>query len=176
MNCINCKGEIKRGKYCIKNACKNAYKRQHYYDNREHYRVLKRAESKKNYHRRAEKRRLYASNKYYTDIFGALIVNAKSRAKLSKRPFSIDKFVIQNMYDNQNGCCALTGIKFLTEKSDIHSRRPFTPSIDRIDTNKGYTIDNIRLVCSIVNIALSDFGDEAFATMCNSFVANNKYL
>lgn len=35
------------------------------------------------------------------------------------------------------------------------------PSIDRIDSNKGYVRGNIRIVCYIANLAMSQFGEGA---------------
>jgi len=37
--------------------------------------------------------------------------------------------------------------------------RPFSASIDRINTNLGYTKDNVRFVCTMVNFALNEFGE-----------------
>ena len=42
------------------------------------------------------------------------------------------------------------------------ARRPFAPSLDRIDSSGGYTRDNTRLVCQAVNFALNAFGEDIF--------------
>lgn len=42
------------------------------------------------------------------------------------------------------------------------ARRPFAPSLDRIDAASGYTRDNVRLVCQAVNFALNAFGEDVF--------------
>ncbi len=47
-------------------------------------------------------------------------------------------------------------------------RAPFAPSIDRINSEKGYTDGNVRLVCVAVNWALSDWGIEVFEKICSS--------
>lgn len=42
----------------------------------------------------------------------------------------------------------------------------------RIDSKGGYTKDNVRLVCIIVNFALSEFGDLSFDKMCKAYCNN----
>ena len=40
------------------------------------------------------------------------------------------------------------------------ARRPYAPSLDRVDAASGYTRDNVRLVCQAVNFALNAFGED----------------
>lgn len=56
--------------------------------------------------------------------------------------------------------CALTGMPI--EYDTRQSRDPFAPSIDRVDSDGGYTIDNVRVTVYIANTAANNFGDEAF--------------
>lgn len=59
------------------------------------------------------------------------------------------------------GCCALSGIRFdFSAKEGSSWRRPFIPSVDRIDPTKGYVPGNVRLVCVAVNYAMSDWGED----------------
>ena len=37
--------------------------------------------------------------------------------------------------------------------------RPFAPSIDRRDATKGYTVENIRVICWAANLLLGTWGD-----------------
>ena len=60
--------------------------------------------------------------------------------------------------------CVLTGWAFDLEHKG--KAVPLSPSIDRIDSEKGYTPDNCRMVCWIVNRALGNFGSEIFLKMC----------
>jgi len=69
-----------------------------------------------------------------------------------------------------NGRCAVTGIPFDFSKTGECKRAPYQPSIDRIDNSKGYTPENIRLVCLAVNIAMSDWGEEVFSSICSGYV------
>lgn len=47
---------------------------------------------------------------------------------------------------------------------------PFTPSIDRIDSSKGYTQDNVRIVSLRFNQCKRDLTDEEFAALCREFL------
>ncbi|MGD1924263.1 MAG: hypothetical protein ACFB03_08735 [Paracoccaceae bacterium] len=64
--------------------------------------------------------------------------------------------------DAQKARCALSGVPFDLE---IHGHgaapRPYAPSIDRKDATKGYTADNIRLICWAANLFLGTWGDGA---------------
>lgn len=43
-------------------------------------------------------------------------------------------------------------------------------SLDRIDSTKGYTKDNVRLVTWLVNKSIGEYGTDAFINMCLSVV------
>lgn len=70
--------------------------------------------------------------------------------------------------------CAILGRKFDdpyagNEPVGKRQRIPFSPSVDRIDCSIGYVPGNVRIVCLIVNFALSNFGDGAFHEMCEAW-------
>lgn len=74
--------------------------------------------------------------------------------------FKITRKMIDDLYEMAGGRCQLTGIEFSNELIGKTKSRPWAPSIDRIDSSKGYALDNIRLVCVAVNFALGAWGDE----------------
>jgi len=85
-----------------------------------------------------------------------------------KRLISWDE--LREIAINSAGHCAVSGLPF---DFTIHSgRRPFAPSLDRIDSSGGYTKGNVRLVCFAVNVALNCWGDEAFLRMCRAVAIN----
>ncbi len=58
--------------------------------------------------------------------------------------------------------CEVTGIPFSLDKNG-YSKAPFAPSVDRIDSLKGYSTNNTRLVCMCVNYAMNEWGEWVLA-------------
>jgi hypothetical protein len=92
---------------------------------------------------------------------------ARKRDHLRGRAPEISPEFVADLFDRQRGKCAVTGIEFSLSKAP-GGRRPFAPSVDRVDNAQGYTKNNVRLVCVIVNTAMSDFPKDAFEAMCIS--------
>jgi hypothetical protein len=111
----------------------------------------------------ARSSKTYSSAKSY--INRSLSI-AKSRAK--RKGWVIDKsltpeFLIK-LYNEQRGLCAISSLPMSWNKvqsDSIGDRYNGTNiSIDRIDSSKPYTTDNVRLVCNEVNRIRSDMTDE----------------
>ena len=67
------------------------------------------------------------------------------------------------------GCCAFSGMPFSLEVvGDGQAKRPFAPSLDRIDRHKPYQRDNVRLVAAVANFAMNAWGDEPVLRMANA--------
>lgn len=112
---------------------------------------------------------------YGTTVNGriyALVGSARNRAKNKKIPFSISREWVMDKWTQQDGKCLMTGIKFSLERSKTHTRiyHPFAPSLDRIDCRKGYTMENTRLVIVAINLALNQFGEKVFRTVCEQYL------
>ena len=62
--------------------------------------------------------------------------------------------------------CLLSGVPFSLEALGHGAApRPYAPSIDRIDARRGYTADNIRIICWAANLLLGTWGDEPAVTV-----------
>jgi hypothetical protein len=143
--------------------------------NKEHYDKTQNPKRYKKY----QKEYLDRIRKYRQTVRGkllGLLKAAKCRSKKSNLKLDIDIEWLLNQYEMQKGKCALTGIDFTLSLNEDKSKKyiPFNPSIDRIDSSKGYTKDNVRLVCTIVNLALNSFGDETFKKMCTAYIKHNQ--
>lgn len=94
-----------------------------------------------------------------------LVGAAKYRAEQECLEFDLDKEWVA--YKLMAGC-PKTGVQFeILRKSDgISNRAPFTPSIDKIDPTKGYTKDNVQVVCWWYNAAKQRFTDSEVLTLC----------
>jgi hypothetical protein len=71
----------------------------------------------------------------------------------------------------ERGVCELTGLSFCLDKPNTGvSTHPHAPSIDRIDSNKDYTKDNIRIVLWAVNAATNQFTDKEMLPILKAMV------
>jgi len=85
---------------------------------------------------------------------------SKRNAAIRKIPFGLLEQVFEGMVRRANGKCELTGIPFSFCREAGVRRNPWAPSLDRIDSRKGYTWSNCRLVCVAVNLAMNEWGEE----------------
>lgn len=82
----------------------------------------------------------------------ALVNVAKHRAKMKGLCFGLDPMEIQARIDS--GVCELTGIAF--DLTVPHAWN--APSLDRIDSSQGYTMDNVRVVLYALNVMANKWG------------------
>lgn len=175
--CLYCPNSTK-GKVCMAVSCQTKKKNQHRIDNLDRYHANQKQERAKNYSKRRANALVQASKRYYSNnlcyVTTLMFQHTRSRAKKYGMSFEIDVDFLTELFNNQDNKCALTNIPFEYEKSTENGthRRPFAPSLDRIDSKGGYTKDNVRLVCIIVNFALSEFGDLSFDKMCKAYCNN----
>lgn len=88
-----------------------------------------------------------------------LFARVKKNAKARGIEHALTKEDLDAMFQRSNGCCELTGIEFDYRLIPGHRMRAWIPSVDRIDSSKGYVQNNCRLICACVNSALNEFGE-----------------
>lgn len=67
---------------------------------------------------------------------------------------------IKSLWDAQQGKCAYTGLPMVLPDSVggwKAGATPFAASLDRKDSAKGYTPDNVEFVCRFVNLGKNKF-------------------
>ncbi|QOR58465.1 hypothetical protein [uncultured phage cr1_1] len=77
---------------------------------------------------------------------------------------------LRELWCKQNGLCAISKIPMTYIFNS--GRVPTNLSVDRIDSNKIYTKNNVQLVCMAVNQMKSDLNDLTFYKFCEAIVAN----
>jgi len=104
---------------------------------------------------------LYNATQLYKEQYtiegrAALLVNrSRGKAVRYNLEFNLSKqIIIDKMY---KGVCEATGIPL--DFSRV-SYNPYSPSIDRIDSSRGYTDDNVQVVCMIYNFCKNAFTTE----------------
>ena len=81
--------------------------------------------------------------------------SSKQRAKVYGFEFDLSKqLIIEKL---KKGICEVTKIPLEFTKFDLN---PYAPSIDRIDSSKGYLDDNIQITCMIYNFCKNQFEEE----------------
>lgn len=103
---------------------------------------------------------------------GQLLGSAKSRANRKNIEITITKdWVLQKL---NLGVCELSGIDFDMAPNGRTNRNPKSPSIDRINSNLGYTPENCRLVLLSINDALNQYGLDHFLTVAKAVINKQK--
>ena len=74
-----------------------------------------------------------------------------SKHRKIENTLSIDD--INRMFEKQNGLCYWFNVPLIPSNNSKH---PQQPSLDRLDRNKGYTIDNVVLTCYSANIGRNE--------------------
>lgn len=96
----------------------------------------------------------------------SLINNSRKRANIKNLPFTITTKEIALLVHQ---FCEKHQYSWLP-------KHPFKPSIDRIDSSKGYTIDNIQIIWLIENYCKNTFTNEQVLEFCKAKLALNQGL
>jgi hypothetical protein len=102
----------------------------------------------------------------HEDIPAALITRIRCNAKKRNIEFVLSPEHLWDLYERQNKLCALTLLPISFENH--------TASLDRIDSSKGYTADNVQWVHKSINIMKNGFSQDYFLTLCHEIAKSNK--
>ena len=91
--------------------------------------------------------------------------SSRRKSKAKGRTFDLTWEYLEKLAEEQNYCCALTGIPL--KRKNLGGKRHYNaPSVDRIDNSRGYEEGNVRWTSQWANLARNDYGDRTFYTMC----------
>jgi hypothetical protein len=118
--------------------------------------------------------------KGYKEVPGAFINRITNRSKKANREVEVTAEDIYNLWIKQNKKCALSGlsIDFVNTNIGNTNRKESkydlvcTASLDRINSNKGYTKNNIQLLHKDINMIKKEYDQDYFIMLCKHIVSN----
>lgn len=133
------------------------------------------------HHRRAECKECYSSrqrdlhlnledNVKLEKCLRWRFLSARDRAVRQNIPFNLELQYIIDLWNFQNGICALSGLPMTFELKQ--GRVSTNVSIDKIDRTFGYIKGNIQLVCMACNQIKSDLTEIEMYNFCKNIVKN----
>ena len=97
-----------------------------------------------------------------------LVAAAKNRALKTGVDFDI---TFDDVYPSVlSGLCPKTGLHFDLAPHAALRRHPLAPSIDRIDSSKGYVRGNVQIVCNWYNLAKHELSETEVLAFCRAVV------
>jgi len=164
---FNCDGEL----FCY--VCNQFKDKSQYDDNTSNwYRDNKDRRCKQCKNEQYGKRR--ATNRGKKDLDRILLERfhgIKDRCKKSGLESNISLDDLKQLWIKQEGKCAISGISMTYIFAN--GRTPTNVSVDRINSLKGYTQDNVQLVCMAVNQMKSDLTIDQLIFFCKQIVIRN---
>jgi len=148
--CLLC-GETNEDKFYInrKNKCK--YCQSVEYHNRT---------DKKEY---IEKQQNWVSN----NLIHFRVLSAKHRAIRNNREFELTNEIILNKLKEQNNLCYISKLPI-----SIDTNNPYSLSLDRLDSNIGYTVKNTIIVTKFVNNCKNNLNIDDFIRLIKEVCVN----
>jgi hypothetical protein len=99
-------------------------------------------------------------------------IDDSGKSRVDRIGFDLSEDQLENLWIKQNGKCFYTGIKLILPNSYPESYHKLSPSIDRIDSSKPYTISNIQIVHKQVNFMKQSMTHDEFIHFCK-LISNN---
>lgn len=117
------------------------------------------------YHRTKQERTAYRRKTRTIRIIKAAVKRSNEKGL----PENISQHQAEIISRFDKGVCELSGIQFGDEVKQWNS-----PTIDRIDSAKGYTMDNVRIICWGLNCAFSTWGENDTALLMTAWLEYRK--
>ena len=140
-------------------ACEKSWRQEYYLRNFEHI-------NSRNKNYREQNGNWY--NKSIEHRLRYVIQLGKDRAKKKNIEWNLSLGFLLSLWEKQQSKCAYSGVPLTFEEN-----HPHTVSLDRLDSSKAYTEDNVQFVCTIVNYIKQRFSEDAFFDYC-SLVAQHR--
>lgn len=119
-----------------------------------------------------ECKKKYSGDYALSKILQMRFLAARDRANKRGIPFNLTKEYLKELWDKQEGKCAISGIEMTFDQ--CKGRTATNVSIDQINPNEGYVVGNVQLVCMAVNQIKSDLSMEDVYMFCEGILENRK--
>lgn len=96
----------------------------------------------------------------------------KKNAEIRGLDWNVDMKYLWELFLQQNRKCAISNIPLHFDTDRVNTG--WISSLDRIDSSKGYTKDNVRWIYTPLNIMKTNFSDEMFFELCSVVSHHNK--
>lgn len=95
---------------------------------------------------------------------------ARTTARRKSLAFELSIEGLIGVWEKQKGLCFYSGVPMKYSGDGT----PESVSLERVDSNKGYTPDNVVLCCTIVNRMKSDLPHSEFLRWCKAILDHGK--
>ena len=112
----------------------------------------------------------YGTDEIDISVYRRAITEAKKRAVKKGLEFALASADADRFKKRCRNRCELTSVPFSTAKIPGHHKAPYMPSLDRIDSDDGYTFENCRVLCVAANLALNEWGEHVFRRIANGYL------
>lgn len=116
---------------------------------------------------------------HYRSLRGQLshrMSSARGRAKKKGLAFDLDIEFLEQLWEAQGGKCCVSGMTMLTDAVGSNKAPgPYALSIDRKDSTKGYTKDNVQLTTGIINRLKSVGTEETIEKLAFAYLQHSGY-
>ncbi len=94
----------------------------------------------------------------------------KFNAARNNKQFLVSIDYLGDLFEAQNGVCALSGLPITLSVSTDHNgnHTDANASVDRIDSSKGYIKGNVQWVHKYVNVLKNGFSQDEFVYLCHA--------
>lgn len=126
-------------------------------------------EERKERHREAVRRHREKRARDPERFIAYIMSLAQRRANKHGREYTLTPEYVLDRAKKAEYRCEKTGIPFVFDATKKH---PFSVSIDRIDSDGGYTPDNCQLVCFIYNQCKNEWHDDHVHDFCMAYASS----
>ena len=103
------------------------------------------------------------------NFFQYRFLQAKDRAKRKNISLEIDADFLKELWNKQEGKCFFSNINMKKDRTGN-----YTGSLDRINSNMGYTKENVVFVLTIVNSMKNNLSEEEFFNLVEILYKNKR--